>query len=188
MTVGAHEQSELERIIRAGGKKGEIYAKLKALRDQYAGRDSPGDTRRTFPPCLRLQPRRPSARERVPRRARSPGTEGTCVTVLEACLHLVHSPAVEVSSWYSGYPDVYSAGDPSGRSCNGSPAGSKALTTSLVTDMKKKGIHPQGRHAPSQRGAVGFWSSSAARPRTSRDTKGTRADGTPQVGAQAPLR
>ena len=36
------------------------------------------------------------------------GTEGTCVTVLEASLHLVHSPAVK-SLLVLGYPDVYSA-------------------------------------------------------------------------------
>src|SRR5512135_557684 len=35
MTVGATSEDELERIIRGGGRKGEIYAKLKALRNRY---------------------------------------------------------------------------------------------------------------------------------------------------------
>ena len=36
MKVGKTADDELERIIRGGGRRGEIYAKLKALRDKYA--------------------------------------------------------------------------------------------------------------------------------------------------------
>ena len=36
MTVGATSDEELERIIQAGGRRGEIYARLKDLRDHYA--------------------------------------------------------------------------------------------------------------------------------------------------------
>ena len=36
MRVGQTSERELEQIIRAGGRQGEIYARLKALRDQYA--------------------------------------------------------------------------------------------------------------------------------------------------------
>src|ERR1700726_1870576 len=36
MKVGATSGAELERIIREGGRRGEIYAGLKRLRDQYA--------------------------------------------------------------------------------------------------------------------------------------------------------
>ncbi|MGH9693902.1 MAG: FAD-binding oxidoreductase, partial [Bryobacteraceae bacterium] len=36
MTVGATSESELASIIRKGGRKGEIYAKLKSIRDRYA--------------------------------------------------------------------------------------------------------------------------------------------------------
>src|SRR3954453_8493575 len=38
MTVGATSDGELDEIIRAGGRKGTIYAQLKALRDKYADR------------------------------------------------------------------------------------------------------------------------------------------------------
>ena len=38
------------------------------------------------------------------------GTEGTCVTVLEATLNLVHSPPVR-TLLVLGYPDVYAAAD-----------------------------------------------------------------------------
>src|SRR5436305_6977232 len=37
LTVGPTSAEELARIIRAGGRRGEIHARLKALRDRYAG-------------------------------------------------------------------------------------------------------------------------------------------------------
>ena len=106
MTVGATSEEELERIIREGGRKGEIYGKLKTLRDRYAD-----EIRRRYPKDL---PRRVSGYnldDLLPEKgfhvARALlGTEGTCVTVLEATLHLVHSPAVK-SVLVLGYPDVY---------------------------------------------------------------------------------
>src|SRR5690606_31306087 len=36
MTVGPISEDELEAIIRGGGRRGEIYAGLKAIRDKYA--------------------------------------------------------------------------------------------------------------------------------------------------------
>src|SRR5581483_4800649 len=41
MSVGATSDSDLEQIIREGGRRGEIYAGLKALREKY------GDLART---------------------------------------------------------------------------------------------------------------------------------------------
>src|SRR5947207_6293996 len=38
MRVGPTSETELERIIAEGGRRGEIYAKLRALRDRYANR------------------------------------------------------------------------------------------------------------------------------------------------------
>src|SRR5689334_18949093 len=38
MTVGATSDADLERIINEGGRRGEIYARLKELRDKYADR------------------------------------------------------------------------------------------------------------------------------------------------------
>src|SRR5205085_11358400 len=38
MRVGKTSEAELEEIIRAGGRRGEIYAALKSLRDRYADR------------------------------------------------------------------------------------------------------------------------------------------------------
>jgi len=141
MTVGATSDEELERIIQAGGRKGEIYSKLKDLRDRYA------DLIRTRYP--RDVPRRISGYnldELLPERgfhvARAlVGTEGTCVTILEARLHLVHSPP-EKSVLVLGYPDVYSAGDHVTEIMEFKPIGLEGLDDVLVQDMKKKHIHP----------------------------------------------
>src|SRR5262249_11453592 len=142
MTVGATSEEELARIIAAGGRKGENYARLRDLRDRYAD-----EIRRRYPKNL---PRRVSGfnlDDLLPAggflggRA-LPGTGGTCVTMLEASLHLVHSPAIK-SLLVLGYPDVYSAGDhvPDILECR--PTGLEGLDDVLVRDMKKKGIHPK---------------------------------------------
>src|SRR5437588_13086159 len=110
MTVGATTEAELEGIIHECGRKGAIYVRLTSIRDRYAD-----EIRRRYPKNL---PRRVSGYnldDLLPEKgfhvARAlSGTEGTCVTVLEAGLHLVHSPAVK-SVLVLGYPDVYSAGD-----------------------------------------------------------------------------
>ena len=65
MTVGATTgEDELESIIAQGGRRGEIYAKLRDIRDQYA------DLIRAqypeySPARLRLQPRSTSAGKRI---------------------------------------------------------------------------------------------------------------------------
>lgn len=88
--VGVGEESELDAIIAAGGRKGEIYAALRDLRDRYAD-----EIRSRFADPRDL-PRRVSGfnlDELLPERgfnvARAlVGTEGTCVTVLQAVLKL----------------------------------------------------------------------------------------------------
>ena len=109
MRVSRTDDAELERIIAHGGRRGEIYARLRALRDRYADL-----VRARFPKI----PRRVSGYaldELLPENgfhvARAlVGSEGTCVTVLEATVRLVYSPPVR-SLLVLGYPDVYSAGD-----------------------------------------------------------------------------
>ena len=91
LTVGPTSDSDLRSIIAAGGKRGEIYRKLVELRDRYARL-----IRERYPNI----PRRVSGYnldELLPENgfnvARAlVGSEGTCVTVLEATLDLVHSP------------------------------------------------------------------------------------------------
>src|SRR5437773_6472643 len=91
MTVGKTSEAELAQIIAAGGRKGQIYAGLKEIRDKYAPL-----IRERFPRI----PRRVSGYnldELLPENgfnvARAlVGSEGTCVTVLEAELRLMASP------------------------------------------------------------------------------------------------
>lgn len=107
--VGATSPAELERIIGAGGRRGEIYGQMKTLRDRYA------DLIRARTPQL---PRRVSGYnldQLLPENgfhvARAlVGSEGTLVTILEATLHLVPEPPAR-ALLVIGYPDVFAAGD-----------------------------------------------------------------------------
>src|SRR6266550_1286370 len=95
MKVGETSDQELGAIIREGGRQGEIYAGLKSLRDKY------GDLVRQRYPNI---PRRVSGynlnfllSENGFHVARAlVGSEGTCVTVLEATCRLVESPPARV--------------------------------------------------------------------------------------------
>ncbi len=69
MTVGRTSPAELEALIRAGGRVGQIYADLARLRDRYGA--DPRKISAHSPPRLRLQPRRAARRERLPRGPRA---------------------------------------------------------------------------------------------------------------------
>jgi FAD/FMN-containing dehydrogenase/Fe-S oxidoreductase len=91
MTVGPTTEAELKGIIAAGGRRGQIYAGLARIRDTHADL-----IRQRFPRI----PRRVSGYnldELLPENgfnvARAlVGSEGTCVTILEAHCELKHSP------------------------------------------------------------------------------------------------
>src|SRR5207237_907839 len=107
MTVGETSEEELARIIAEGGRRGEIYAGLKSIRDRYA------DLIRARYPKI---PRRVSGfnlDELLPENgfnvARAlVGSEATCVVVLEAKCKLVYSPPVR-TLLLVGYPDIFQA-------------------------------------------------------------------------------
>jgi FAD/FMN-containing dehydrogenase/Fe-S oxidoreductase len=107
--VGPTSEAELERIIRAGGRQGEIYAGLKALRDKYAD-----EIRARFPDIRRrvsgynLNQLLPENGFNVARAL--VGSEGTCALTLRAHTNLVASPQGRVVL-VCGYPDIYLAGD-----------------------------------------------------------------------------
>ena len=140
LTVGATSEDELERIIGEGGRRGEIYSGLKRLRDRY------GDQIRARFPKI---PRRVSGYgldELLPENgfnvARAlVGSEGTCVTILEATVRLVDSPPGR-SLLVLGYPDVYSAGDHVPEILSHQPIGLEGIDDRLIADMKAIGLHP----------------------------------------------
>jgi FAD/FMN-containing dehydrogenase len=69
------------------------------------------------------------------------GTEGTCVTVLEATTRLVYSPPVK-SLLVLGYPDVYTAADHVPELMESGVIGLEGLDDRLIDDMKKLRMHP----------------------------------------------
>jgi FAD/FMN-containing dehydrogenase/Fe-S oxidoreductase len=91
MRVGKTSETELEQIIANGGRQGQIYAGLKRLRDQYGLL-----VKEKFPDIPRrvsgynLDQLMPENGFNVARAL--VGTEGTCVTILEAECELKPSP------------------------------------------------------------------------------------------------
>jgi len=133
MKVGKTGDEELERIIRGGDRRGEIYARLKALRDKYADQIRsryPNIPRRVSGynlPYLLPEHGFDVAKALV-------GSEGTCVMILQATLRLVHSPPVR-SLLVLGYPDVYCAGDHIMEVLAHKPVGLEGIDDNLVRDM-----------------------------------------------------
>src|SRR5712671_419705 len=142
MKVGATSSEELERIIREGGRRGETYGKLKAIAAKY------GDLiRQRFPNI----PRRVSgynlnfllpengfhvARALV-------GSEGTCVTVLEAICRLVESPPERVLVVVA-YPDIYQCADHVPEIMSHNPIGLEGFDDLLTDYTRRKGINSEG--------------------------------------------
>jgi FAD/FMN-containing dehydrogenase/Fe-S oxidoreductase len=141
MRVGPAGPDEIEHIIRGGGRRGEIYRRLRDLRDRYAGL-----IRARFPKI----PRRVSGYnldKLLPENGFQVaqalvGTEGTCVTVLEADVRLVDSPPSR-SLLVLGYDDVYAAADDVPRILEAGPIGLEGIDETLVEDMKTTKIHPE---------------------------------------------
>jgi Fe-S oxidoreductase/FAD/FMN-containing dehydrogenase len=142
LRAGQISEAELESIIQQGGRRGEIYAGMRAIRDQYAGL-----VRERFPNI----PRRVSgynlnfllpengfhvARTLV-------GSEGTCVTTLEATCRLVESPPERVLL-VIGCRDVYECADLVPEVLSHKPIGLEGVDSWLVECTKKKGLNPEG--------------------------------------------
>jgi Fe-S oxidoreductase len=138
MTVGKTSDAELERIIREGGRRGEIYAGLKSIRDRYSDL-----VRARFPRI----PRRVSGYnldELLPENgfnvARAlVGTEGTCATVLEARLNLTESPQHRVLTVLA-FPDAFAAADAVPAALEHKPIGLEGFDQMLVDFMRRKGL------------------------------------------------
>ena len=136
MTVGATSDADLDATICSGGRRGEIYAKLRAIREQYA------DLIRANYPQI---PRRVSGYnldELLPERgfnlARAlVGTEGTCAVVLEAKLKLIHSPQHRALVAL-GYSDAFVAADHVVDILEFHPIGLEGLEGSIIEGLKKK--------------------------------------------------
>jgi FAD/FMN-containing dehydrogenase/Fe-S oxidoreductase len=139
MKVGPTSEEELERIVAAGGRRGEIYAAMRQLGDRYADL-----VRERYPDI----PRRVSGYnldELLPEKgfnvARAlVGSEGTLATVLEATVRLVHSPPGR-SLLVLGYPSVFEAADHVPEILEYGPTGLEGIDNRLIKDMVQKGKH-----------------------------------------------
>jgi FAD/FMN-containing dehydrogenase/Fe-S oxidoreductase len=148
LTTGPASEDELNSIIAGGGRRAEIYAKLRAIRDQYS------DLIRARYPKI---PRRVSGYnldQLLPENgfhvARAlVGSEGTCVTVLEAKLRLIHSPQHRTLVGM-GYPDVFIAAEQVPAILESGPIGLEGFEGRIVDGLRKKGtpnleLLPDGR-------------------------------------------
>ena len=137
MTVGATSDREFERITNEGGRRGEIYAKLRTIRDQYGS-----EVRARFPRI----PRRVSGYnldELLPERGfhvahALVGTEGTCAIVLEAKLRLIHSPQHRTLVGL-GYKDAFEAADHVPGILEFKPIALEGFEGSIVDGLQRKG-------------------------------------------------
>jgi FAD/FMN-containing dehydrogenase/Fe-S oxidoreductase len=142
MTLGSTTNLELDAIIRLGGRRAEIYAGLRTIRDKYS------DLIRQRYPNI---PRRVSgynlnyllpengfnvARALV-------GSEGTCVTILEATCRLVESPRERVLLVIA-YPDVFQCADHVPDIMAHKPIGLEGIDDLLVKYTRRKGINSEG--------------------------------------------
>ncbi|HEU4616952.1 MAG TPA: FAD-binding and (Fe-S)-binding domain-containing protein, partial [Gammaproteobacteria bacterium] len=143
LTVGPTSEETLARYVAEGGRRGEIYAALRGIRDRYAD-----EIRARFPRI----PRRVSGfnlDELLPENgfnvARAlVGSEGTCVLVLRAELRLVPSPPFRTLV-VLGYPDVYSAADHVPEILEHKPIGLEALDDRLLHHIEEKHMGLEGR-------------------------------------------
>jgi FAD/FMN-containing dehydrogenase/Fe-S oxidoreductase len=142
MKVGATSSAELERICETGGRRGEIYGKLQSIASTH------GDlVRQRFPNI----PRRVSGynlNRLLPENgfhvARAlVGSEGTCVTILEATCRLVESPPERVLLVVA-YPDIYQCADHVPEIMTHKPIGLEGFDDLLVGYTRMKGINSEG--------------------------------------------
>ncbi|MGH7907316.1 MAG: FAD-linked oxidase C-terminal domain-containing protein, partial [Candidatus Binataceae bacterium] len=142
MRVGPASAAVINEIIRQGGRRGEIYSRLRALRDRYA------DQIRTRFPKI---PRRVSGYnldELLPENgfnvARAlVGSESTCALVLNATLKLVESPPNR-ALLIAGYPDVFHLADHSAEIRSHGPIALECFTEHVVQNLERKGNYLPG--------------------------------------------
>jgi len=145
---------EMDEKIRAGGREGEIYRRLKLLRERYGKlveERYPRIPRRVSGYNLdQLIPNPADGRFNIARAL--VGSEGTCVIILEAKVKLIYNHPERVLLLL-GYNDVYEAGDHIPDILPFKPIGLEGLDYFLYENVRKKGgphckylsLLPQGK-------------------------------------------
>jgi FAD/FMN-containing dehydrogenase/Fe-S oxidoreductase len=139
LTVGRTTEAELARICAEGGLRGEIYRSLRSLRDGNAAL-----IRERFPKLPRLVsgfPLQALLPENGFDLARAlVGTEGTCVTILEATVRLAPSPPGRALV-VLGFKDVFEAADRTPEIMTAGPIGLEGFDDRLVEACRRKGLN-----------------------------------------------
>src|SRR5215831_1051093 len=142
MKVGATSSEEFERITREPGRRGAIYSKLAAIASVH--RDQ---VRKRYPKIPRrvsgynLNYLLPESGFQVARAL--VGSEGTCVTTLEATCRLVTSPPERLLV-VIGCRDVFECADLVPEVLRHQPIGLEGMDDVLVNYTRRKGINPEG--------------------------------------------
>ncbi|HTP62255.1 MAG TPA: FAD-linked oxidase C-terminal domain-containing protein [Burkholderiales bacterium] len=135
---GPTSEAELDAIIRRGGRRGEIYEKLRSLRDRYADL-----IRNGFPKIKRrvsgynLDQLLPENGFNVARAL--VGSEGTCALTLQALTRLVISPRERVLL-VIGFEDIYRAGDAVPQVLRAGPIACEGLDTGIIGGLRERGL------------------------------------------------
>jgi FAD/FMN-containing dehydrogenase/Fe-S oxidoreductase len=138
MRVGRTSEEELDAIIAAGGRRGQIYAGLKRLRNTYSAL-----VKERFPDIPRrvsgynLDQLMPENGFNVARAL--VGSEGTCVTILEAVCELKHSPQHR-RLVALGFEDAFIAADHVPHVLQFKPIGLEGFDGLLVDYMLRKNL------------------------------------------------
>jgi FAD/FMN-containing dehydrogenase/Fe-S oxidoreductase len=142
MHVGATSSEDFDRFLREGGRRAEIYTGLKSIADRYGEQ-----VRRQFPNIPRrvsgynLNHLLPESGFHVARAL--VGSEGTCVTVLEATCRLVESPPAR-ALLVIGWPDVYVCADHIPQIMEYRPIGLEGFDDIMVNASRRKGVNLEG--------------------------------------------
>jgi len=140
--VGQTSDGEIEKIISEGSRRGEIYSGLRRLRDTYSNliqERYPNIPRRVS--GYNLNYLLPENSFHVARAL--VGSEGTCVTVLEATCRLVQSPQERVLLVIA-YPDIFLCADRVPEIMAHHPIGLEAVDSLLVEFTRRSHLNPDG--------------------------------------------
>ena len=140
LSVGSMSESDLNDAITRGGRVGQIYQGLKTLREKYAPlieRRYPKIPRRVSGYNLDELLPGPDGRFNLARAL--VGSEGTCVTMLEAKVNLVYSPPQRVLV-VLGFPTIEEAADHVAEVVAFQPAGLEAFDDVMTSNIVKKDL------------------------------------------------
>ena len=139
MTVGETTDDEYKKIVAEGGRRADIYQRIRALRDRVAKlvkQNYPDIPRRVS--GYNFDNLMPEAGFNVAQGI--VGSECTLAIVLEAKVKLIHNPPFRTLA-VLGYKDIYEAADHVPKVMKYGPIGLEGMDHQLVSFMKLKGLN-----------------------------------------------